>query len=445
MKTNLVVWGENAQKEKLLILLDLLPEENKVTIFTIPEGLVTEDLERKLMDEWRVGSPVELPEGTQKIERILSVSDSLLPEDLTTDRTDIINRAQTQWHFVVLSSKLNSAYQSELADIQEKVNGLKDFSQDVWDELKQFWQKVQEQVRDRNLFAEHAGILRESINQLFTSLKDLKSSFEVEVEKASADILKEFNESIAAIEKKINEGNRLQNLFDELKNIQLSFRDLKFIREHRTEAWEKLDSAFKLLKEKKYGNQPATGEGSPIVRLQRRYDGLISAIDKMQTSIDRDKADLDFHTKKATTSDRQLEALVAQAKLAMLQDRISSKEEKLDEMMKTKAELEVRMKEIKVKESQKEEQAKFEAAKKAAQEKIANEIKHASEARVETGTVESSLNEDTGSDNQELNAEPVKVKAAPKAKTAAKKEVSPIENAIHTAEAIASISDNGKD
>ncbi|HMG15590.1 MAG TPA: hypothetical protein VK590_09095 [Saprospiraceae bacterium] len=431
MKTNLVVWGENAQKEKVLILLDLLPDENKVIINTIPEGLVTEELERKLMDEWRLGNPVELPDGILKIERVLSVSDSILPDELTTERTDIIQRAQTQWHFVVLSSKLNSAYQSELADLQEKVKGLKNFSQDAWDDLKNFWQKVQEQVRDKNLFAEHAGILRESTNHLFTALKDLKSSFEEEVEKASSEILKEFNVSIETIENKINEGNRLQSLFDDLKSIQNSFKDLKFIREHRSQAWEKLDGAFKLLKEKKYGNHPSTGEGSPMVRIQRRYDGLISAVDKMQTSIDRDKADLDVHTQKASSSDRQLETLVAEAKLAMIQDRISSKEEKLAEMLKTKGELESRMNELKHKEVQKEEQEKFELAKKAVQEKIANEIKQASVAReIETAVPDAPVK---------------KEKPAAKAKVATKKVVSPIEKAIETAEAIGSISDTRKD
>ncbi len=431
MKTNLVVWGENAQKEKVLILLNLLPEENKVIINSIPEGLVTDELERKLMDEWRLGTPVDLPDGVLKIEKVLSVSNSILPDELTTERTDIIQRAQTQWHFVVLSSKLNSAYQAELADLQEKVKNLKSFSQDYWDDLKSFWQKVQEQVRDKNLFAEHAAILRESTNQLFTSLKDLKSSFEDEVEKASSDILKEFNASIEAIENKINEGSRLQNIFDELKAIQNSFKNLRFIREHRSEAWEKLDGAFKLLKEKKYGNHPVTGEGSPMVRIQRRYDGLISAVDKMQTSIDRDKAELDFHAQKANGSERQLEALVSQAKLAMIQDRISSKEEKLAEMLKTKHELESRMHDLRHKELQKEEHEKFELAKKAVQEKIANEIKQASVAReVETVAPEAPVK---------------KEKPAAKAKTATKKVVSPVEKAIETAEAIGSLSDSRKD
>lgn len=410
MKTNLVVWGTNANDEKVLILMELMADDNKVVIKTIPENLVSDELEKKLMDEWRTGSAVELPEGITTIENELSVTDNILPVDLKTDRTDVIHRAQTQWHFIVLSSKLNKLYQNELEDFYENINKLKEYSQETWEDLKNFWQKVQEQVRDKNLLAEHAGNLRESTNVLFSKLKDLKSSLEDETRKASAEILEKFKETMSDIEQKINEGNRLQSIFNDLKEIQNAFRDMKFTKEDRSEAWERLDNAFKSLKDKKYGNNTTnSAEGSPLVRIQRRYHGLIEAVKKMESSIDRDKSELSFHTGKASNTERQLEALVSQAKLAMIQERISSKEEKLAEMLKTKEELEARMSELKLKEDARADQEKYEAAKKAAQDKIANEIKQASETRADT-------NEDS-----------------------IETEENPVENAIETAIAVSSV------
>ncbi|HMX83383.1 MAG TPA: hypothetical protein PKN57_12305 [Saprospiraceae bacterium] len=410
MKTNLVVWGTNANDEKVLILMELMADDNKVVIKTIPENLVSDELEKKLMDEWRTGSAVELPEGITTIENELSVTDNILPEDLKTDRTDVIHRAQTQWHFIVLSSKLNKLYQNELEDFYENINKLKEYSQETWEDLKNFWQKVQEQVRDKNLLAEHAGNLRESTNVLFSKLKELKSSLEDETRKASAEILEKFKETMSDIEQKINEGNRLQSIFNDLKEIQNAFRDMKFTKEDRSEAWERLDNAFKSLKDKKYGNNTTnSAEGSPLVRIQRRYDGLKEAVKKMESSIDRDKSELSFHTGKASNTERQLEALVSQAKLAMIQERISSKEEKLAEMLKTKEELEARMSELKLKEDARADQEKYEAAKKAAQDKIANEIKQASETRADT-------NEDS-----------------------IETEENPVENAIETAIAVSSV------
>ena len=44
MKNKLVLWGTNAQDEKVLIAMELRPEENKVDIWMIPDSIVTEDM-----------------------------------------------------------------------------------------------------------------------------------------------------------------------------------------------------------------------------------------------------------------------------------------------------------------------------------------------------------------------------------------------------------------
>ncbi|MBI5916581.1 MAG: SUMF1/EgtB/PvdO family nonheme iron enzyme [Bacteroidetes bacterium] len=77
--------------------------------------------------------------------------------------------------------------------------------------------------------------------------------------------------------------------------------------------------------------------------IKRRYDGLISAIEKMEQSIGRDKNDLDFQRHKIDTTDGQLEAQIRQAKIVMIEERLSSKEEKLAEMNVTKEGLEKRL------------------------------------------------------------------------------------------------------
>ena len=175
MKTKLVLWGANAQDEKILIAMELRPKDNKVDMWTFPESIATEEFAQKMLSEWRNEKPVDFPEGFTKVERELSVTDSLLPEDIKVERTDVVNRAQTEWQFVVLSSKLNEVYQTELGELKEHVKELNAYKSETWDSLKVFWGKVQEQVRDRNLLREHADILREETNSLFTRMKELLS------------------------------------------------------------------------------------------------------------------------------------------------------------------------------------------------------------------------------------------------------------------------------
>lgn len=377
MKTKLVLWGLNEKEERVLIAMRLRPLENIVDLWTFPENVATEEFSKQLMNDWRNDVDVEFPEGNSHLERALSVSDSLLPDTLKVERGDIVNRAQTEWHFIVLSAKLNEAYQSELNELKERVDQLTAFDSPTWESLKSFWAKVQSQVRDRNLFRDHANHLRDNTNALFSRLKELRASLDAEFQGFSKEHFESFNGYLEDIEKRVVDGMNLTVIFDELKNLQRKFRDTKFTREHRSKIWERLDGAFKTVKEKRFGSN-AHNENSPMERLQRRYAGLINAISKMEKSIKRDEEDLAFQDHRVANTDGQLEAQLRQAKVNMIKERISSKQEKLGEMQQTKTELEQRIASQNEKDKKK---AEIESAKAAAKEKIVAEMEAAKEAR----------------------------------------------------------------
>lgn len=393
MKTKLVLWGTNAQNERLLIALELMPEDNKVKAFTFPEQIATEEFSQLMLKEWRDGNAVEFPDGFSVEERELTLSGSILPDGVKAEREDIVQRAQTEWHFIVLSSRLYHTYHSELSEFKDRIEKALRFESSLWDELKGFWDKVQVQVRDRNLFREHADALRDRTNELFTSLKELRGKLDEEFERLSKDNFERFNQMLTDVEKKVSDGLRLQPLFDDLKEMQRKFREAKLTKDHRTKIWDRLDSAFKVIKEKRFGTSsspagatgaPGTGDDrSPGERLSRRYEGLMSAIDKMEKSIKRDEDDLDFQKRKVASTDGQLEAQIRQAKILMIEERIRSKREKLGEMTQTREELDRRVESQKERDAKKAEQDKIHEAKRAAEEKIKSEIKAAADARKE--------------------------------------------------------------
>lgn len=374
MKKKLVLWGTNAQEERILIALQLRPKDNKVDIWTFPETVATEDFANQLLQDWRNGAEVAFPEENNQFERELNISESLLPPEIKVARGDIVQRAQTEWHFIVLSAKLNAMYQSELNELKERIDQLETFDNDIWDALKEFWGKVQKQVRERNLFREHANSLRDNTNVLFAKLKELRSTLDQEFKSRSKNQLENFMNALQDIESRIVQGLKLPALFDELKAMQRQFREAKLTREHRSIVWSRLDAAFKAVKEKRYGPS-ANVDSTPLERLKRRYDGLLNAIQKMEKSIGRDKDDLAFQDRKIATTDGQLEAQIRQAKIKMIQERIRSKEEKLTEMMATKEELEKRMTVEQEKEAKRQEREKIEKAKSEAKAKIAEQIK----------------------------------------------------------------------
>ncbi len=409
MKTKLVLWGTNEKDERVLIALALRPSDNKVDLFVFPENITGNDFEKKLMDEWRLNKEVEFPEGYTQSERDLSASESLLPEELKVERGDIIQRAQTEWHFVVLSAKLNAVYHAELAEIKEKIETLTSYDSKQWESLKSFWNKVQGQMKERNLFREHANALRDTTNKLFDHLKKLRASLDEEFQTQSKEGSEKFMTALGDIEKKIVEGLNLQGLFNDLKSIQREFKETKLTRDHRSKVWDRLDKAFKQVKEKRFGPQ-TNQDNSPMERLKRRYQGLLSALEKMNRSIQRDKGDLEYQGRKIENSEGQLEAQIRQAKTKMIEERIRSKEEKLGEMMATKAELEKRI----ASQEQKDKAAAEKAKIKEAQNLAKAEAKKKIAASIEEGKAAREGDEET----LKKAAEALKKKKQPKEKPA---------------------------
>jgi len=279
MKTKIVLWGANEADEKLLIGIELVDKENKVLIHKIPEAAATEEVYKMMMDSWRDGKEMTWPVEKEEIIRELSVAEGLLPDDIKVERTDVISRAKAEWHFVVLSSKLYEMYNGEV--------------------------------------------------------EDFKKTADTEFKKKSKAVTQEFREKLAVIDEKIEKGLGFKPIFEELKKLQGKVKDAAFTRDDRNAIWKKIDKSFKTIKEKRFGEGGSSNNNAKS-RLEGRYNGLISAINRMEGSIRKDVQEKNFQNKRINTTDGQLEAQIRQAKLVMIDERINSKQVKLDDMLKTK-------------------------------------------------------------------------------------------------------------
>ncbi|WP_367392950.1 hypothetical protein [Lewinella sp. LCG006] len=445
MRNKIVLWGTDAADERILVALELVISENKVMIYTFSEALATDDFYQQMMENWRNDKeePVVFPEGHLALSRELSITESILPEDIKVERTDLIQRAQTEWHFVVLSSKLSEAYRTELQELEEKLASLKEYDKEIWSNLKNFWGKVQQQMRDRTLLREHADEIKARTNKAFDALKNLRSKMDDEFRESSKENMQRFSEAIEDVEKRIKENTHLNKIFDELKRLQKDLRGMTFTKEHRNKLWQRIDTAFKDVKEKRFGDRSggdshaSSGSGnSPLDRITSRYNGLLNAIDKMERSISRDEDDLAFQARQIDRTDGQLEAQIRQAKVQMIEQRVNSKKEKYEDMMKTKVQLEDKIEKEKAREAQRlakqqEEAARREAEAKA-KEKIAEDIRQQQEKiEQESGeqlaSAAQAINEQKGGHKkivQEPSPQetPMEAEAAPKAKATAPEE-----------------------
>ena len=384
MRTKIVLWGNDEKQEKILIAVELLVEDVKVKVYTFPLEVATEDFTNAMMKDWRNDKEVAFPEGHQEYSNDLSLSEPLLPAGITAEREDVVQRAQTEWQFIVLSQRLKHSFDQELDDFKERVKSISEFDHPLWEDLKSFWNKVQDQVKERNLFKEHVQDLRDTTNKLFDELKKKRRAMDDAFEKKSKEYASRFEEELNEIKQKVEDGLSLQPIFDELKKIQSRFKDSPLSQGDRSKVWTKLDTLFKTVKEKRYGGGGTTAKGkNAFERLQRRYEGLLQAIQKMDRSIERDKKDLNFANQRIAETQGQLEAQIRQAKIQMIEERIRSKGEKLQEMHQTREVLEQRMSKENERLAEQAEKERIEKAKQEIKDKIAKEIKDAAQAREE--------------------------------------------------------------
>ncbi|MFN0213874.1 MAG: hypothetical protein ACKVT2_06420 [Saprospiraceae bacterium] len=339
MKNKIVIWGSNAENEKVLIALELKSETSKVLVHVIPESIMDDAFAQKMMQDWRDGNAeVTFPEGSQTLERELSITDSILPEGLKVDRTDLVQRAQTEWHFIVLSDKLYAAYKQELAEFKEKIDSLSTYDNTIFTSLRSFWDKVQNQSRERNLYRQHADELRDGINALFEHIKLARKRVNSEFNEASKSVYSNFSKALDEIEESIASGSaKFGAVFDELKKMQREYHNTRMSNEHRNKLWERLDAAFKRAKERKFG--PEVNAGTVADRHDKRLSGLEDAIKRLEESLRRDDEELAFQREKVNASEGQLEAQIRGAKIKMIEERVNGKRERLAELTKARADV----------------------------------------------------------------------------------------------------------
>jgi len=339
MKNKLVIWGTNAENEKFLIALELQADASKVLLHMFPEAIADEAFVQKMMHEWRESKDeVSIPEGGQTTVHELSVTDSLLPDDIKVDRPDLIQRAQTEWHFAVLSAKLLAAYQQELAEFKEKVESMGSYDNKIFTSLRSFWDKVQNQSRERNLYRQHADELRDGINELFEQLKEIRKRVNSEFNAVSQNVYDGFAKALDEVEERIATGGaKFNSVFDELKKMQREYHNTRMSNEHRNKLWERLDAAFKKAKERRFG--PEVNAGTIADRHDKRLSSLEDAIKRLEESLYRDDEELAFQRKKVNTSEGQLEAQIRGAKIKMIEERANGKRERLAELTKAHADV----------------------------------------------------------------------------------------------------------
>lgn len=322
-----VFTGRNAADVPILVGMELQLKQKQVELLVFPREGLAEEFAKSLGETWEKGEALEFPVEPERLIRSAE-EEHLLPMDIKADRPEIISRLQNEWTLKLLSYKLYESIGEEISSLQKTVQELGSYSQDLWDKAKTTWDQVGNHAQDFNLSRNHATELRDRINKLFEQLKKMREGGQVEFEHASSALREQYEKTLEAFQGRLRENPRVNELFDQLKSLQKEIKEARLTHRDRRTLWKTLDDSFEFLKNQK--------ENLWQSHLGNRIHGLEDAMRKIQSSIDRDRANIDFEVRKlASGRVGQLEQQLRATRMKVMEDRIKSKEEKLVDMEKT--------------------------------------------------------------------------------------------------------------
>lgn len=327
MKDQIVFWGADANDQRVLVTLRLRAQENKVDIWTFPHDKVDSNFVTKMLGDWDGIDVESFPPVFEYIER--NVTDSeLLPETIKAENTQLVIRAEKEWHVKVLSLRFYEMLKSEIDALKEQVDGLTSYEKVAWDSSKQYWDKVLQHIQEKTLSRDQASALRAQINECFNRLKFLMSQENEQYKDQSIANFEEIKKRIQSFDKQMVDGKNAGHLFNDLKKFQTEIKNVRLLPVHKRDVRKLMNKIFEAVKEKR---------GSAFAeRSNKRIEGLNGAIAKMKASIKYDQESIDFQNRRKDDSRAgQLESQLRVAKIKMIESRIESKKEKLLDMEKT--------------------------------------------------------------------------------------------------------------
>lgn len=324
-KNRFAIWALNKNDQKIFVTLELNVDSFNVEIKTFNENQIDSNLSEKIEKEWVKGSDLDFPEAVETFQRSFT-DESILPDSIKVDgKSGAIRQLQNEWSYLLLSTKLFSQFMIELEEIKRKTFESNQYKGELFEEAKQFWEKVLEYRKEREISQEKLNGIKEEINNVFEHLKILKESMWKEKDEIAEKISKQIEETVTDIYQKAEAPNvHFKTLLDTLRELKTKIGEQEIKFSAKQILFDKVNKALDEIKAKR--DQVLSGG------IENRMDGLQKMLNKLEYSLRLDQKDLDFNTKKLTQTNTKLEQQLREAKIKVLEDKVLSKTEKVKEI-----------------------------------------------------------------------------------------------------------------
>jgi len=327
MQSRFITAGNLKDELDVILAYELQEAEFRLALHVIPKKTLGKEDMEKLSNDWVSGGEFTFPEGTELIYPDIN-ADSILPDDIKSDKTGEIRHKQNEWAVQLLTNKLWESYLIELEGLKKRSLNLNNYDKSLFEDAKSYWERVLEHKKERNITQERLDKIKEDVNAIFEQLKTFRKTESAEFEKSSNSVRDEIVNRLNQIKAKADEKANFKLLHDEIKGLQQEYSRQRFMKSDENGVRKAYDDAFHYISEQR--NKYFTD------KFESRITGLKDVISKMEKGLDRDKKDLDYFNKKAESPRiQQLELQLLKVRLRQIKETITSKEDKLKDIQKT--------------------------------------------------------------------------------------------------------------
>ena len=327
MQSRFITTGNVKDSVEVVLAYELKEAEFRLDLHVIPKKLLTKALMESLSTDWVNGGEFVFPQGTETIYPDIN-ADSILPEDIKSDKTGEIRHKQNEWAVQLLTNKLWESYLLELEALKKRSVELSGYDKGLFEDAKSYWERVLENKKERNITQERLDKIKEDVNAIFEQLKSFRKTESAEFEKSSNSARDIIIERLGQIKGRADEKANFKTLHEDIKAIQHEFRNQHFLKSDENAVRKAFDDAFHYISEQrnKYFSD----------KFEVRITGLRDVIHRMQKGIEHDIKDVEYFERKADNPRIQsLELQLLKVRIRQLRETITSKEEKLKDIEKT--------------------------------------------------------------------------------------------------------------
>lgn len=325
MRKKFLLEGETNNEGQIYLAIEFKIEEKHILLHSFSK----KDTKIEDLRKWVQGK-LDLPKAIQTYKSGVS-DETMLPEEVRVDDVGKARDIEIEWGNLIIQHTLLQGFDSDLNILKEKIATLEDYSQELFDECSNFWEKLIEYKKDFNLPNESVDSYKIEIDVLFDALKSLRKDHRKEIDEKSIVHYNRLKEHLEKVEIDFNENPDFKVIIKKLKGIRSDFNKSPMRKSHKQEIDQYINLLFDNL-----GNQKKKIDSA---KTGKRIKDLTQILAKMNKGIDWDLRELAKEEKNLQRSEQKFQVQLLETKIKMLKEKIDEKVAKRNNIQNTLNEL----------------------------------------------------------------------------------------------------------